>query len=35
VTLAAGRTLALDWHVDLKPETRVRRAPGVEHAGHY
>jgi len=35
VALVPGRTTDLRFVVELKPETRVRRAPGVEHDGHY
>jgi len=35
VTLVAGRTTDVAWTLALKPEVRVRRAPGVDHAGHY
>lgn len=35
VTLVPGRATDLRFVVELKPETRVRRAPGVEHDGHY
>ena len=35
VTLAPGQRLDLTFTLALKPESRVRRAPGVDHTGHY
>jgi len=35
VTLAPGRGVDLAFTLALAPETRVRRAPGVEHGAHY
>lgn len=35
VKLAPGQSLDLRFTLALKPESRVRRAPGIDHAGHY
>ncbi|HLX28572.1 MAG TPA: hypothetical protein VKV24_08825 [Casimicrobiaceae bacterium] len=35
VTLAAGRSVELRFAIAIAPPTRVRRAPGVDHASHY
>ena len=35
ISVSGGHTIDLQWTIGLKAEARVRRAPGVEHAGHY